>query len=49
MGILRGMNCLMVEVFIELLLVKAELQNVMLALQIREIERKRNMRIRREV
>ena len=33
MGILRGMNCLMVEVFIELLLVKAELQNVMLALQ----------------
>ena len=43
------MNCLMVEVFIELLLVKAELQNVMLALQIREIERKRNMRIRREV
>ena len=39
----------MVEVFIELLLVKAELQNVMLALQIREIERKRNMRIRREV
>ena len=32
MGILRGMNCLMVEVFIELLLVKAELQNVMLAL-----------------
>ena len=49
MGILRGMNCLMVEVFIELLLVKAEQQNVMLALQIREIERKRNMRIRREV
>ena len=43
------MNCLMVEVFRELLLVKAELQNVMLALQIREIERKRNMRIRREV
>ena len=43
------MNCLMVEVFIELLLVKAEQQNVMLALQIREIERKRNMRIRREV
>ena len=33
MGILRGMNCLMVEVFRELLLVQAELQNVMLALQ----------------
>ena len=33
MGILRGMNCLMVEVFRELLLVQTELQNVMLALQ----------------
>ena len=31
--ILRGMNCLMVEVFRELQLVQAELQNVMLALQ----------------
>ena len=33
MGMLRGMNCLMVEVFRELQPVQAELQSVMLAFQ----------------
>ena len=33
MGILRGMNCLMVEVFRELQLVQTVLQKVILALQ----------------